>query len=214
MKNLKATRINSFEFYKSVVKSKRNSVADPDYTTRIKLFNDDIERFYKIYDDCFNKKELGKLISNGYTDKELEDLHKLYSYSQSVFQKLKTEITTTEHGRKISTCQNCSVSEINSFDHFVPKMEFAEFVVNPKNLIPSCTICNGHKSTAWRNGDKTVFLNLYLDALPNIQYLFVDVIIDVAKKSIVTTFSLNNKNAVDPDLYKIIEHHYLKLNLL
>jgi hypothetical protein len=139
------------------------------------------------------------------------DLLGLYGYRNKVLQELKRTVTTREVHRLISTCQNCTIGEINSFDHAVPKEEFPEFSVHPRNLFPSCSICNGHKSDVWRTGDRRLFLNLYLDRLPSIQYLFVDV--TVRPTDIDTTFRVENPGGIDADLFQRIAYHYEKLRL-
>ncbi|WP_269222496.1 HNH endonuclease [Flavobacterium sp. IMCC34518] len=137
------------------------------------------------------------------------DLLNLYSYSNSIISKLKIKLTTSEFNRVENTCQNCTIGEVSSFDHFLPKDEFPEFSVHPKNLIPSCSKCNGKKSVNWRNGLNSLFLNLYLDNLPDTQYLFVNV-----DHNLDFTFIIDNRNHIDLDLFSVIESHYIKLDLV
>ncbi|MBD1398818.1 hypothetical protein H9Q13_16725 [Pontibacter sp. JH31] len=202
---------DAFDFYEDVIKSKRNSKDDPHYKQRVSSHNETIKLLYSNYDRNFGRNSLQLLSKHGFAGSDKEDLHRLYSYKAKKFQSLKIKLTTTESNKKLSTCQNCTIGEVNSFDHFVPQEEFAEFVVNPKNLFPSCTKCNGYKSTAWRNGNKKLFLNLYLDSLPEEQYLFVNII--NGNGSIETEFYLANTNGIDQELYELIHNHYIKLHL-
>ncbi|MFW2477730.1 MAG: HNH endonuclease [Sediminibacterium sp.] len=211
MRNLKAYNIDSFEFYKEIVNKKRNSVKDPTYKTRLATFETNIETLYKQYDDEFATDTLPTLRPHGYRDQDEKDLVSLYSYQNSKMQNLKIALTTNEQNRKVSTCQHCTIGEVNSFDHFVPKGEFAEFSVHPKNLIPSCSKCNSYKSTGWRNNNNRLFLNLYLDTLPDLQYLFVN--LTVTDKDVSTTFYLDNRNGIDVKMYTLLEQHYRSLDL-
>jgi 5-methylcytosine-specific restriction endonuclease McrA len=211
MKNLKVAKRDSYMFYTEVVKTKRNSLKDPNYTNRLTLLNDSIKNAYLEYDECFKRNELNKLKRLGYRGQELIDLHKLYAYNHILFQDLMNEITTTEHNRKNVTCQNCTIGEISSFDHFVPQTEFAEFVVNPKNLVPSCSKCNSYKNAVWRDVDKTLLLNLYTDILPKEQYLFVK--LGVTDTDIDVTFYIANVNKIADNVFKLIDNHYTKLHL-
>jgi hypothetical protein len=211
MRNLKHYSDDSFEFYKAVVKSKRNSQQDPTYKDRVSKLNPNIEVVFKEYDSKFSKNSLEALNSFGYSAGQKDDLLGLYSYSSKIMQQLKVKLTTTETNRAINICSNCTISEVNSFDHCLPQSEFPEYVVNPKNLFPSCTTCNGYKSDIWRTGGTRAFLNLYLDNLPKAQYLFVDVSIKGA--DIETKFYLDNQNGIDSVLFARIANHYDKLHL-
>ena len=150
MRNLKAFTDDSFAFYQNVVKNKRNSVKDPTYKARLTPLEANVKAQYVEYDKEFKTDTLPALNAIGYIGQSKEDLIALYSYSNSIMQALKNKLTTNEFNRKVNTCQHCTIGEVNSFDHMVPKGEFAEFAVHPKNLIPSCGKCNGYKSTIWR----------------------------------------------------------------
>jgi len=211
MRNVKFYTDSCFEYHKAIIASKNKTKDDPDYKNRVSLLNNDIENQYISFDDYFTKNELAMLSNLSYSGQNKTDLLSLYSYKSSVIQKLKTQITTSDTGRIINTCQNCTIGEINSFDHLVPKDEFPEFSVNPKNLFPSCTKCNSFKSSNWRDSGKNIFLNLYLDKLPEEQYLFVD--ITKSKGTFGTKFYLRNDGFIDEDLFTLIKFHYEKLFL-
>lgn len=212
MRNLRHYTDDAFEFHKEVLKSKNTTKKDPSYKERLENMDDAIEGQFSAYNDNFARNTLENIDSYGHTDDEKNDLLKLYSYKNSVIKNLKVKITTTAANRIINTCPNCTISEINSFDHYLPKDEFPEFVVNPKNLFPSCTICNGYKNYVWIEGGKRVFLNLYLDPLPAEQYLYVN--LAIAGDVVTTTFYLQNNGDIPNDIFEIIETHYNKLHLL
>lgn len=137
MNNLKNSTINAITFFDDVVNLKKNTKSDPTYKVRVNLLRNDIQNKFNEYDTLFVKNNLVTINPFGYTNQDKVDLLKLYSYQSKIIQKLKNSITTTEHNRIINTCQNCTISEVNSFDHIIPKNEFPEFSVNPKNLFPS-----------------------------------------------------------------------------
>ncbi|MFK7780147.1 MAG: hypothetical protein QM490_03280 [Candidatus Gracilibacteria bacterium] len=211
MKNLRAYSDSTFDFHKSVISKKSTTKDDPDFKIRASSYNNDIETCLENYDEKFNVNKLEELIEYGYSGNEKDTLHKLYRYKASVFQKLKVKITTRDGNIIDNICQNCTISEVNSFDHVLPKEDFSEYVVNPKNLFPSCTKCNSYKSTVWVKNGKRAFLNLYKDILPEVQYLFVDVQIDANDLNL--TYSVSNINCINIDLYNLIYNHYDKLHL-
>ncbi|WP_010181243.1 hypothetical protein [Aquimarina agarilytica] len=212
MKNIKHSLINPHDFFDDVLSSKRNSSSDPDYKLRIEKLKPNIKRLFNNYDDKFSNRELALINPIGYTGRDKQDLLKLYKYGTKPFQKLKVEITTDENNIINNTCQNCSINEVNTLDHFVPKEEICEFSVHPKNLFPSCSFCNGKKNRFWRDESGTLFLNLYCDTIPDIQYLFVKLTFNSGE--IEFEFYLENINRIQEDLFSLIESHYLKLGLL
>lgn len=211
MKNVNHYNGDAFEFYEKVVKSKNVTKDNPDYKARLAELNNEIQALFKQYDAHFVLNNLQAMNSNGYVDPRRNDLHALYLFRSKIMQELKVKLTTFANERRNNTCQNCTIGEVNSFDHLIPKEEFSEFVVNPKNLFPSCARCNGHKTSIWREKGKRIFLNLYLDRLPNEQYLFADAII--SKENIEVSFFLDNPHGINIDLFGLIQSHYAKLML-
>lgn len=211
MLNLKQHKDLSTDFLDAVIRSKRNSSLDPTYKSRLQLLLAGIKNHFASYDASFEANTLESLTAAGYNGQNKTDILGLYVYHSAIMQKLKKGVTTLELNRVISTCQNCTIGEINSFDHAVPQGEFPEFVVHPKNLFPSCARCNSHKSHIWRNGGRRLFLNLYLDKLPELQYLFVNV--DVSGNDIDVQFSVSNATGIDAGLFDKIEYHYKNLLL-
>lgn len=213
MRNLESYQGNDFEFHKEIIDSKNNTASDPTFKTRLSSYNAQIELKFNEYRDAFSINRLNQLSAHPFSADNKADLLKLYSYKSRLIQKLKIEVTTTSTNRIISTCQNCTISEVNSLDHIIPKEEFSEFVANPKNLFPSCTKCNSYKNAIWKDAhNNPVFLNLYLDILPPEQYLFADVKIE---DDVVTAkFRLDNSNNIDIGLYNLIFSHYTRLHLL
>ena len=211
MRNLTSYKDDAFIFFNDVLDGKNTTKKDPNYKDRILVLMPAIREYFTEYDALFEQNNLHKLSCANYEDNTKKDLLSLYAYKRTAFQKLKNLITTSELNRIINTCQNCTINEINSFDHIVPKEEFSEFSVHPKNLFPSCTKCNGHKSTVWREDSKVVFLNLYLDQLPSTQYLFAKPIISNRKISV--EFTVSNNNGIEKELFQKIKNHYEKLEL-
>jgi hypothetical protein len=211
MRNLTHYSESATDFLLNLIKSKRNSQEDPDYKIRIAKLENALKLHFSTYDNHFSKDTLASLTSAMYLDTEKKDLWKLYSYHNAIMQKLKAGVTAIEINRVLNTCQNCTINDINSFDHIVPQIEFPEYTVHPKNLFPSCTTCNGHKSKIWRNNNKSVFLNLYIDKLPDQQYLFAKV--QVNNKDIQCDFEVDNPSAINSSLFSKISYHYDKLML-
>lgn len=211
MKNLKRYKECSSTFLDDVLKAKNNHKKDPDYKDRVEILKPYVKIKYSTFDAEHTANNLASLTAHGYAGQEKIDLLKLYKYDNSVIQKLNEKVTTLEGNRLINTCQNCTINEINSLDHIVPKDEFPEFSVNPINLFPSCSKCNGHKSYVWRENNKSVFLNLYINYLPEQQYLFCNPTFNGDK--ITLKFTVENRFGIEQNLFDLIENHYTRLHL-
>lgn len=208
MINLTHYQGDSFGFYSDALAAKRIQ----DYKNRMELIRVEVSRLFDDYSTAFHANDLETIRSHGYVNPQKDDLESLYSYGSSIVQKLKATLTTDSQNRLLNTCQNCTINSINSFDHFLPKSDFPEFSMNPLNLFPSCTECNSQKGRNWKdqNGNRR-FLNLYLDALPQEQYLFVD--FDFTPNSVTCNFRLE-QHGINDELFDRITSHYEDLNLL
>jgi 5-methylcytosine-specific restriction endonuclease McrA len=174
MRNLIPYNKDCFGFHKSVVDSKHACESKE----RLIILNPEIEKVYKTFEKQFSDKCLNTLVPNSYFTPYRDDLYTLYKFQSAVIKKLRDEIRQLQVRTIINTCQNCTIDSVNSLDHILPKGKFPEFVVNPKNLFPCCSTCNSYKNDSIENKDNVGFLNLYLDELPQTQYLFVDILLD------------------------------------
>ncbi|MGZ3810913.1 MAG: hypothetical protein ACXVJN_04265, partial [Mucilaginibacter sp.] len=190
---------------------KRVPEDDPNYKVRLSAIGPTIQQYYKSYSDEFTKDNLPALQEQHHTSQERADLLSLYKYSAKAFVDLKIILTTVKKNTVSNDCQNCTVGEVGSFDHYLPKEKFPEYAVNPLNLIPSCSICNGHKGAIWQSEGNRLFLSPYQDILPTDQYLFINV--KATRDDVEIEFFLKNSGTIDKTLYERIENHYSKLHL-
>jgi len=211
MRNLNSFSGNTTDFLDEVIASKKHSSKDPSYKQRIGVLVPDIKVLYGNFDKAHNSNNHVSLLPKGYVNQNKADLLKLYTSKNSRLVKLKNSVTTVLDNRAMNTCQYCTIAPIGSLDHIVPKDEFPEFSVNPKNLLPACTTCNSHKNQNWKENNSTLFLNLYTDTLPNEQYLFVDLV--VSPNYIEPTFELRNVNNINADFFQLLKSHYSRLHL-
>ena len=199
---------DSFDFYSTVVESKRNSATNPNYKERLAQLSEPIRRLFETYDLAFQNSELESITAEGYGGQEKKDLLALYKYNNSVLSKLLIQLTTIGE-RKFDSCQMCTIEPVGSFDHYLPKENFPEYSVHPFNLFPACSKCNGKKGVFLVDQSGTrLFLNLYLDILPQVEFLQVDFEDDFP----LPTFSLDTSE-LSPELGEILASHYAGLEL-
>lgn len=208
MKNLNLFNGNPFDVYLASVANK-NTIA---IQTRLNLIVDNIRNQYTEYENQFNNHNLEHLNSIITCPLESEALRSLYGYQTAIIREVRSNIEQQQVDTIRTTCQNCSLDSVSSFDHILPIGDFPEFSVNPYNLFPSCSICNGYKSAKWLIHGRRRFLNLFLDTLPEEQYLFLNIEND-DNDEIKFDFFLENRNDIDPELFQLIFNHYQELHL-
>ena len=111
-------------------------------------------------------------------------------------------------------CPYCCINSSNTTEHILPKEDYPEFAVDVKNLIPGCSECNSAKGedVLDKKGKKFV-INYYTDILPNEQFLYV--VIRTKGGALNFEYTLSNPdNRINPELYALIERHFVRLHLL
>lgn len=211
MKKIKVYPNNSFDFHTEVVNSKHYRRTDPTYKDRVIALDKTVEEQFENHDTEFNRDNLAILLPKNLSAQQKQDLLSLYDYDTKPFQRLNSILTTNETGKRQPVCPFCTINNVNTFDHLIPKTEFPELSDHPQNLMPCCSECNSKKSSNWRIGKKRRYLNLYLDDLPDIQYLFVS--LNIESLTIRANFFIENRFGIDPNLYERIKNHYQDLEL-
>lgn len=88
----------------------------------------------------------------------------------------RARVLTIDRGYKISYCPICGVNLVQTMDHFIPQSDYPLFSVHPRNLIPSCQTCNGHKSdTVIDENSHRKYWNAYLDEVPTEKFLYCNI---------------------------------------
>lgn len=206
MKNLNAYNQDNYLIHKESVERKEKSESK----NRLLSISKEIKDSYEVFNNNYNSE---KFYNNSPNDKLTDfkdDLIKLYKYKNKVGNLIREKIFNIQEQTIQYTCQFCTLNTVNTLDHLLPKSKFPEFVVNIKNLIPCCSECNNYKNNSFSNNTNEKILNLYLDKLPNCQYLFVDIKWNERK----VKFFLENRFSIQSDLFIIITNHYTKLKLV
>lgn len=207
MKNLKPFSGDAKKEYKDAVGRK---LKDSDSSKRLGAIESDIETAYDHYKQKFDTSSLHTVATRAWSSEFKEDLLSLYGYQKKIIRNIRSNITNQQIVTIQSTCQNCTIDSVNTMDHVLPKEKFPEYAVNGYNLFPCCSRCNGYKSEIT---DHSAFLNLFIDELPSVQYLFVRVYWDI--DSVNFEFFLSNEKGLIPNgFYTQIENHYTNLHLL
>ena len=183
MRKLKHTTASDIDFIKGVIDSthirKGEEMLPKEQTfkgrcnARVNAHRDYIQS----YDDAFDNNNLQSIEGTHpvLSAEAKEEMRSLYSYSKANIAKLRKSVLV-EDGIENNFCPLCEINLVNTMDHFIPQANYPLFAVHPRNLIPSCTNCNGHKSDNITDGNgNRKFWNAYLDTPPTENYLFCNV---------------------------------------
>jgi hypothetical protein len=165
------------------------------------------------YDQLFMTNTLEALAANGLHVGIRAELLGLYNYDNAAINGLRRYLEQLQPKTVRYTCQYCSLEAAEEMDHVVGQLEFPEFTIHPKNLIPACSKCNRIKGQHWRVNNVKNLLNPYLDILPQQQYLFLDVVID-GSTDLDFNFRLTQDLAIDAGLWSLLQRHFTNLDLL
>ena len=212
MLKIKSYQEDSYSFYKAVVSSKRNNKKSPSLKDQLEAIANTQIGCFKTYDQNFQVNSLINIDSHAYSEINKENLKTLYNYRNKRIQKLKNSLTIhpLHKNNILNTCQNCTINEVDTMDHVLGQTEFPEFSIHPKNLFPCCSVCNKKKSDKYVDGEgNQLFLNLYLDDLPQSQYLHVKF-----GENWLPCFFLEQNDDISDELFSKIKNHYTSLDLL
>ena len=209
MKNLKVYPHNSIDVHLNAIN--RKNICDSKIT--LLSIADNVRIDYAEYDLRFQQNNIENIRKNHFYTPFKVELQSLYDYQSKTITEVRGHIEKLQIRTIRYTCQNCTINSANTLDHILPQGEFPEFVVNPKNLFPCCSQCNSYKNKNIEHDGIKLFLNLYLDDLPDEQYLFVKFNFD-ENNEIDFEYFLDNKFEINTITYALIESHFEKLHLL
>ena len=100
------------------------------------------------------------------------DLIHCYEVPTKALDRICAQIKSAQEHILQSQCQYCGVNPLTAtFDHYLPKEQFAEFSGFAPNLLPCCRDCNSKKGRVWKHAGRRQVLNLYYDSIPVTRYL-------------------------------------------
>lgn len=209
MKNLIVYKGDCFDVFSRALAAKK----DDNLKNRLIHNTEVIKECFNEYQQHFDANTLELLNPKAELAGLQIDLLSLYGYDTKTIRKYREDINSLQPRCIRYTCQSCGFEQIECIDHLLPKESFPEYSVNPINLLPSCSKCNTHKSSIWKDASGRLFLNLFTDRLPDEQYLFVNII--NPEGDIDFEFYLDNPgNTISATLFRIIQSHYNRLHLL
>lgn len=207
MKKRNRYKRNPYKFHKRVLESKRNVSKKI-----VQGIGSKLRRSFGRYRRLMEADCLEQLTQLRLTNERENALKDLYSYRLKAFSELRIELTTDEAGKISNLCPYCLLEIAGTLDHIIPQTSFPEYSTHPFNLIPCCSTCNSKKSDDWKENGNRSIIDFYVDDIPAIQFLHVNLTLNNRKLDI--TYSISFPPNYDPLLQKRLEHHFAKLDLL
>ena len=201
MHNLTPYSDNAFSLYKEAVERKK----DDNSKNRLVAAEATIKSYYEEYDQHFGENTLRNIVAKRVRKPLRDDLFEMYGFDAAVVKNVKNWLKMHKPVTVYGVCQYCGIVPFDTMDHILPHQQYAEYAVHAKNLIPCCTDCNRRKN-------EREILHLYIDRLPDVEYLFMD--LKANGDTIDIFFRLDNsKGLVSNDLFIKISNHYSRLEL-
>lgn len=200
-----------FELYKDAVDRK----LDGSTKEQLENIEDKVEKSYQKYGTEFKNHQVHLIEEDSsYSDADKDLLQSLYGSKKTVIKEIRQWIDAHNKRTYLRRCPYCTINTANTTEHILPKKKYPEYAIHALNLLPCCSECNSDKGEYVKTDDgKPYIINFYYDILPEKQYLFVDVSMDVNG---VPNFDyrLENLNNIGNDLFDLICRHFRLFGLL
>ncbi|UYO96049.1 hypothetical protein OED01_10575 [Microbacterium sp. M28] len=108
------------------------------------------------------------------------------------------------------SCTNCMARDAAALDHYLPKIDFPVVAIQPTNLLPICTACNGTKLKTSATEANEQFLHPFFDRLGPERWMGVTVL---EEPSSPTVFEVRRPANWDDTLYERVQNHFERFQL-
>lgn len=113
----------------------------------------------------------------------------------------------------VARCPFCGISESSTLDHYLPKEQYPEFAIFPKNLVPSCAICNTRKRDRILDDGTNVrmFLHPCYDSIPDMPFLRVRA--RMKSDALILSYRLTHPRGMSLRTFQHLQLHFKELDL-
>lgn len=163
---------------------------------------------YQSYVDA--APEVGELDEAPLTDLQKEAMRHAFTVETQPMTALRGDLL----GRiSVVRCPFCGISESSTLDHYLPKEQFPEFSVYPKNLVPSCAVCNTRKRDRIliEGTNVRMFLHPCFDVVPEVAFLVVRTRMEADALSL--SYRLMRPVGMELQTFQRLQSHFEQLGL-
>ena len=154
--------------------------------------------------------EVGQLVAASLTNLQKDAMRHAYTVETMPLTALRGDLLKRII---VARCPFCGISESSTIDHYLPKEKYPEFSVFPKNLVPSCAMCNTLKRDRILEDGKDVrmFLHPCYDSIPDLEFLTVRM--RMKADTLVLSYRLMRPNGMAIRTFRHLSSHFNELGL-
>jgi hypothetical protein len=163
---------------------------------------------YQDYEDA--APEVGWLDEVPLTDVQKEAMRHAFTVETQPMTALRGDLLKRI---SVARCPFCGISESSTLDHYLPKEQYPEFSVFPKNLVPSCAVCNTRKRDRILDEGTNVrmFLHPCYDVIPDVAFLAVRARVEA--DALIMSYRLTRPAGMALQTFQHLRSHVNELNL-
>lgn len=163
---------------------------------------------YQEYEDAV--PEVGGLDEAPLTTTQKEAMRHAYTVETAPMTVLRANLLERI---RVARCPFCGISETSTLDHYLPKEQYPEFSIFPKNLVPSCGVCNTLKRDRIliEGTDVRMFLHPCYDSVPDLAFLAVRARMEA--DALFLSYRLIQPVGITAHTFQHLQSHFIKLNL-
>lgn len=175
---------------------------------RMQAARADVLAAYQSYEDAV--PDIGTLGKAQLTDPQKEAMRHAFIVETGPMTALRGELLDRI---SVARCPFCGISESSTLDHYLPKEQYPEFSVFPKNLVPSCAVCNTRKREGIlvEGTNVRMFLHPCYDVVPDVAFLAVRARME--GDALVLSYRLTQPAEMSLQTFQHLRSHFNKLNL-
>jgi hypothetical protein len=168
----------------------------------------DVLTAYQSYEDAV--PEVGELDEAPLTDAQQKAMRHAFNVETAPMIALRGDLLKRI---SVARCPFCGISESSTLDHYLPKEQYPEFSVFPKNLVPSCAVCNTRKRDRILDDGTNVrmFLHPCYDVIPDIAFLRVRARMEA--DALVLSYRLVRPAGMALQTFQHLRNHFDELDL-
>ncbi|MFD2235280.1 HNH endonuclease [Phaeospirillum tilakii] len=163
---------------------------------------------YQGYEDAV--PEVGGLDEAPLTDPQKEAMRHAFTVETQPMTALRGDLLKRI---SVARCPFCGINESSTLDHYLPKEQYPEFSVFPKNLVPSCAVCNTRKRDRILDEGTNVriFLHPCYDVIPDMAFLTVRARMEA--DALVLSYRLTRPAGMPLQTFQHLRSHFNELEL-
>ncbi|MBI1416594.1 MAG: hypothetical protein GC146_05155 [Limimaricola sp.] len=163
---------------------------------------------YQGYEDA--APEVGELDEAPLTDPQKEAMRHAFTVETQPMTALRGDLLKRI---SVARCPFCGISESSTLDHYLPKEQYPEFSIFPKNLVPSCAVCNTRKRDRIMDEGTNVrmFLHPCCDVIPDTAFLAVHTRMEA--DALILSYRLTRPAGMALQTFQHLRSHFNELDL-